>query len=126
MPAHGAQRGPPAAAGGPGSSRWRPQPGQIPWVRVAVVKQGPQTGPSGHVARVLPAFRPHRAQVAVPVVRGLPSLVLRGVSPSGDSVVIVDDAGPSRADGAVQVNDVGGAGSGFAGADVGGCDGDEV
>ncbi|GAA5202029.1 hypothetical protein GCM10023346_47860 [Arthrobacter gyeryongensis] len=70
-------------------------------MRVAVVKQGPQIFPSGQLARVLAAVRPQRAHVAAPVVRGRPRLVLRGLRPSGFSLVIVDDAGPARADRAV-------------------------
>ena len=71
MPAQGAQRGPSSSVGGPGSSLCCPQPGQVPWVRVATVKQGPQILPSGQVALVLPALRLHRAQVAVPLVRAV-------------------------------------------------------
>ena len=43
---------------------------------------------------------------------GPAAVVLRGVSPAGVSVVIVDDAGSAWADGAVEVDDVGGVGAG--------------
>ncbi|WP_211206313.1 hypothetical protein, partial [Acaricomes phytoseiuli] len=79
------------------------QPGQVPCVRMATVKQVPQILPSGQLARCLPAAREHLSQVKSPVVRGRPRTTSRGVI----SAVIADHAGAFGADRLVQVHDVG-------------------
>jgi hypothetical protein len=81
----GTRRVPPTSikSGRPGEQPVGPAGGQVPWERVATVKQGPQILPSGQLALVLPALRPQRPQRTVPLLRGRPRTVLRGVSPWG-------------------------------------------
>jgi hypothetical protein len=104
MPAQSAQTGwSPRGADLPGSMRSVPQPGQVPWVRMAIVKQVPQILPSGQLARCLPAAREHLSQVNAPVVRGRPRTASRELM----SAVIADYPGSFGPDGLVQVHDVG-------------------